>query len=81
MDKELNANAKFKGKKWDRSYCQAKRKFKKVNEKLKRKGSVRYPRNLRNQMTSASLEKKFFKSLLFNISKWTAALMDYSCFS
>lgn len=46
-------------KKWDRSYCpQAKRKFKKVDEKLKKKGSLRYERNLRNQVASVFLGKK-----------------------
>lgn len=36
-------------KKWDRSYCHASEgKFQKVNEKLKRKGGLKYPRNLRN---------------------------------
>lgn len=66
-------------KKWDRSYCpQAKRKFKKVDEKLKKKGSLRYERNLRNQVASVFLgkKKKDLQSFLFNISKWSAPFMD-----
>lgn len=36
----------------------AERKFQKVDENLKRKGSVKYSRNLTNQMASAFLEKQ-----------------------
>lgn len=81
MDKELNANAKLKKKK------QAKRSFRRlIKSKKKKKFQVakepHKPNGLSILKTTTTMEKKkTFKSFLFNISKWTAVLVDKGCFS